>query len=412
MKSLRYRRLRAALRSSEEGSVAVLFGLASIVLVGVVALAVDFTGANAKRAKLQSAADTAAVAGATVLVKEGTSQEATEFAEEYLLSAANGFAFSQAIDASVEAERVSVSLSSAHPSIVGSLFNGPMTVGVESIARLGPPSGNPVCIHALHSSMSKAVNSTGGTSIEAECDVFVNSSSSSSVTMTGGGTITANKACLHGGLCSGTVTPAPEDCGVREDPFASMSPSTSAACTHTNYSQSSGTYSLNPGVYCGGLTLTGGPTVALNPGTYVIRDGQLKMSGGGSMTGIGVTFVFEGSASVDLSGGGTYHLVAPTSGDFKSFVFFQRPSASPNEIAKMNGGGSTFFEGVIYLPTWETVITGGGSVATPSPFSAYIAKNFRAVGGSTISVVYDPERITVPVPSRLFLEPRTIYLSN
>ena len=261
--------------------------------------------------------------------------------------------------------------------------------------------------------MSKAVDSTGGTSIEApECDVFVNSSSDSSVSMTGGGTITADKACLHGDVSSGTVVPDPEDCGVRDDPFASMSPITPAGCTFTDFSQGGGTHSLYPGVYCGGLTLTGGPMVDLNPGTYVIRDGQFKMSGGGSMTGYGVTIVFEGNASIDLAGGGDYHLVAPTSGDFKSFVFFQRPNASPNEIAKMNGGGSTYFEGIIYLPTWETVITGGGSVATPSPFSAYIAKNFRAVGGSSISLVYDPERITVPIPWRLFLEPRTIYLSN
>ena len=156
----RLRQLSVAFRSSEDGSVAVQFGIASIALIGLVALAVDFTGANAKKAKLQSAADSAAVAGATVLVKEGTDAEAAAWAEEHLLSGTGRLSFSEVIDASAEAERVSVSLTSDHPSMAGNLFGGPMTVGVESIARLGPPSGNPVCLHALHGTMSKAVDST------------------------------------------------------------------------------------------------------------------------------------------------------------------------------------------------------------------------------------------------------------
>lgn len=408
-----HRSLRALL-FAEHGSIAVQFGLASIAIVGFVALAVDFTDANAAREKLRSAADAAATASAKVLVAEGTAGQAEQTAEDHLAAVINGIVFDQAIDvvADEDNERVSIDLSSERQSLTGRLFGGAKTVGISVTARLGRPDGSPICVHALHSSMDRAIDATGGTSLSAQCDVFVNSTSASAVKMTGGGGITADNVCVRGGVSSGTMSPAAQDCGVRDDPFASMSPTTPAACTYNNFSQSGGTYTLSPGVYCGGLNLTGGPTVTLNPGTYVIRNGQLKMSGGGSMTGIGVTFVFEGSASMDLSGGGAYHLVAPTSGDFKSFVFFQRPNANPNISVTMKGGGNTYYEGIIYFPTWETVINGGGTATTPSPFSAYIAKNFRAVGGSTISLVWDPDRITVPVPWRLFRQPRSIYLSN
>jgi Flp pilus assembly protein TadG len=408
-----HRPLRRFLRM-EHGSVALQFGLASAALVGVAALAVDFTGANMIRAKLRNAADTAAIAGAKVIVAEGTQQEAEGVADDHLAAAIAGINVDQSIEADVteDNERVTVELTSERSSMVGSLLGGPMTVGVGVTARLGPPNGAPICVHALHGSMARAIDATGGTSIDAQCDVFVNSTSSGSIKMTGGGGITANAICVHGGVDSGVMSPSPQDCGVRADPFASISPTTPSTCGYTNYSGSSGTYTLNPGVYCGGLNLTGGPNVTLNPGTYVIRNGQLKMSGGGSMTGTGVTFVFEGTSHVDLSGGGTYHLVAPTTGPFKSFVFFQRPSANPGAVATMKGGGGTYFEGIIYFPTWETVINGGGVAATPSPFSAYIARSFRAVGGSTISFVWDPDRVTVPVPWRLFREPRSVYLSK
>jgi hypothetical protein len=190
-----------------------------------------------------------------------------------------------------------------------------------------------------------------------------------------------------------------------------MNPTTPASCDFNNFSHGGGTFSMNPGVYCGNVALSGGPTVTLNSGTYVIRNGKFSMSGGGSMTGAGVTLLFEGTSTIDLSGGGTYHITAPTTGDLKGFVIFQRATANPGKIANLSGGGNIYFEGVIYLPTWIAQVSGGGAVGTPSPFSAYIAKGFTYSGGSQVNIVYDPSRITVPVPKELFTD-SAIYLSN
>lgn len=401
--------------SSDGGSVAVQFALASVALIGVMGLAVDFTGANATRAKLQAAADAASIAGVKVLRDEDAAiSEAEGVAEDYLAEAPGlVLPFSQTVQASLDPDQVQVTLTSDQPSIVAKLLKvNAMTVGVTSTAVLGSPEGPPICIHTLDPSMSKAIEGSGGTTVNApDCDVWVNSSNATAVNLSGGSSITAHRACIHGGV-SGSVTPSPEDCGVRDDPFAGMSPTTAAACDHSSYTNGGGSYTLSPGVYCGGLSLSGGPTVTLQPGTYVIRDGKMSMSGGGSMTGSGVTFVFEGTAQLDLSGGGSYHLTAPTTGDFKSFVFFQRPSANPGKTAKMSGGGEMYFEGVIYFPTWTAEVSGGGSVGTPSPWSAYIAKNIKYTGGSAISINYDPDAITVPIPDAIMAGERHIYLAR
>ena len=47
------------------------------------------------------------------------------------------------------------------------------------------------------------------------------------------------------------------------------------SCSEVGFVTSNTTRELNEGVYCGGLTITGGQDVTLNPGTYVIKGGPL-----------------------------------------------------------------------------------------------------------------------------------------
>ena len=161
---------------------------------------------------------------------------------------------------------------------------------------------------------------------------------------------------------------------------------------------------LTPGVYCGGITLTGGAQVEVAPGIYVIRNGKFVMSGGGTMRGDGVTFVIEGSSTVNLSGGGSYWLRAPTDGPTASFIFFQKSDASPGEIAVMSGGGKLYYEGIIYFPTQNIRVSGGGSTTTTSPFTAYIGNTFNYSGGSILNINVDRSGTNVPVPLALYPE--------
>jgi hypothetical protein len=128
--------------------------------------------------------------------------------------------------------------------------------------------------------------------------------------MTGNAAINSVENCFVGGVqktgnCS--VSPAPDgSCKGIPDPLASYlatNPVNVAGCDHHFYSASGNqSITLNPGVYCGGMTFSGPVNVTLSPGLYVIKDGTLSETGG-TFTGTGVTLFLTGlNAGIQMSG--------------------------------------------------------------------------------------------------------------
>ena len=68
-----------------------------------------------------------------------------------------------------------------------------------------------------------------------------------------------------------------------------------------------------PGVYCGGLSITGsGPSLSA-PGLYIMNGGGLSVAGSGSVTGTGITIYDTADGShtykgIQISGSGTITL--------------------------------------------------------------------------------------------------------
>ncbi|MGC9946599.1 MAG: hypothetical protein ABSF64_09560 [Bryobacteraceae bacterium] len=62
--------------------------------------------------------------------------------------------------------------------------------------------------------------------------------------------------------CDAAISPAPVT-GVtpRPDPFASLAPPAYSGCNFNNYVMIAGAEALNPGVYCGGITILGGKAI-------------------------------------------------------------------------------------------------------------------------------------------------------
>jgi Flp pilus assembly protein TadG len=400
--------------AEKKGSVAVLFGATLIPVLGIVGVAIDYGGAVRARQALKASSEAAALAGTKVLQIANTTKATAETAASNFLAANLNLPFpvTKSVAADTSTKIVTVELTAHYPTAVARILGfDSIPLAVESRARAegggtGSASTNSdpaTCVLALHPTSSNAVVVSGGGAWKAgDCKVWVNSSSSQAVVFSGGSSLVSAKNCFHGKASQGTFTPAPVDCGIKDDPFAWMNPPSPANCTYTNFKISGGTHTLNPGVYCGGITMSSGPTVTLNPGTYYIRNGKLTMSGGGSMTGEGVTFVIEGTSEVVLSGGGTYDLVAPDTGDFASFIFFQRPNANPGKKATLSGGGDIYYEGVIYFPTQKLVVSGTGSSTTPSPFTALIANLIEYSGTSTLDIWANQIKSIVTIPPELY----------
>ena len=125
--------------------------------------------------------------------------------------------------------------------------------------------------------------------------------------------------CSAGGASvSGTATvdPAPvTDCPAAADPLASRQGPGVGACDHFDFVLVNKTVTIEPGVYCGGLSIQGSSNVTFNPGVYVIKDGRLALTGTSTMTGNGVGFYITGDALATVLTLQTHvSLSAPVSG--------------------------------------------------------------------------------------------------
>jgi Flp pilus assembly protein TadG len=148
----------------------------------------------------------------------------------------------------------------------------------------------------------------------------------------------------------------------------------------------------------GGLTISGGASsVVFNPGIYYIRNGNLTIGSGPTVTGTGVTFVLEGSgptgAAFIINGGATISLSAPTTNCVKPigtgsnvYPVSQYQIASPydgtngqgicgiviyqeaNNTAAdtVNEGASGTFNGGIYAAGAPLTLSGAGSMTISS----------------------------------------------
>jgi len=202
---------------------------------------------------------------------------------------------------------------------------------------------------------------------------------------------------------TGTATPAPRyNAATMTDPLALIVSPSFSSCTVTSYSLSSGSATLNPGTYCGGMQLTSS-TVTLNPGLYILTGGSTW--NGSTVTGTGVTiFMTQGGGSgfgmFNIDGTSTIALTAPTDsshGGVPTIVVMTDRSwsdAAHNEDFQCSASTITG-DGIYYT-------TGTGQFFTHCTISApnylgMVADNLYS-SGSTISVASNYSNITTGNP--------------
>ena len=161
------------------------------------------------------------------------------------------------------------------------------------------------------------------------------------------------------------------------------------ACDFNNYSPGYGTWTLNPGTYCGGIAIGNGATATFNAGTYIIKGGGLTLVGGTTDTGAGVMFYLTGTnasyGSVTISNGANVTFSAPASGPYMGVVFFQDRSITSASNATFAGGVNMKVTGSLYFPTTSVSYSNGAST---NAYVAIVAKQVSFTGGTNIT--YDP----------------------
>src|SRR6185437_14227182 len=217
---------------------------------------------------------------------------------------------------------------------------------------------------------------------------YVNSSNASAMTLNGSATVNATQILLHGNYTAGNksvVSPAPTTgAAVNADPLVSLPAPAFSGCDHTNWTWSSSVdTTLNPGVYCGGIGITGGATITFNPGIYIINGGGFNWGGSATLNGTHVMFFLTGqngytAAPLNANGNGSINLSAPNSGTYEGLLFFQDRNVAYTTANTFSGNSNSSTSGAFYFPT--TALNYAGS--STGRYQALVAKTINMTGNA------------------------------
>jgi hypothetical protein len=372
-----------------------------VAVLALVGLAIDSGYLQLVKVRMQTAADAAALGAVNELKTAGAAGvRAAAIAD----AALNGFEHGRdGVTVTVEsppssgysvadptAVQVSVSQS------VGSLFMGVlgfhrMNVKARSVARRG---SGPNCVYVLDPAVSGAFSASGGAIAQMSCGVMVDSTHPSALSLAGGAILNAASVTVAGGVSTSggaTISPAPSThATVEADPLAYLAAPAVGACTQTGYTLSNGLVAtISEGVYCNGISVSGGAALTLNPGTYILKGGGLTLAGNSTLKGSGVTFYVTAGGgysygAVSLSGNAIVQLRARTSGPLAGILFLQDRSIVGGAGSTITGGVGSYFTGALYFPTTSVSYSGGAA----TEYTILVANRLAITGGATLNSDY------------------------
>ncbi len=403
------------------GIVAVFVALCLVVLVGFVAIVIDGGLLQDRRRHLQTASDAAVLAAAAQLfiqdpVTQGLDPAHAAEKSALAIAAANGYANDGTISTVTvnipplsgaftgQRNYAEVLIEYRQPRYFSAVFgSGDLPVVARSVARgKWAPVKDGIIVLDKDERGALVIDGGGTNEVSAyvsSAPVIVNSSHSEALIANGsaaiqadvgyqvtGGTSTAGGGQIIGPVKTG-VPPTP-------DPLRHLPPPDPSTMTvrSSNHMQIAGNrvVTLEPGIYQGGITITGQAQVVLEPGIYYMQGGGFSFNGQGSLTGVGV-MLYNAPASdnnslgIDLTGGGTVILSPPTNGIYQGIVFFQdRTKDVPVDI---QGNGTLNITGTLYAANAPVRVDGNGAVSVGSQ---YISRTLKLGGNGSVNVHYDP----------------------
>jgi hypothetical protein len=395
-------------RQSGQALVAATVGL--VALLAATGLAIDVGYLRYQKRLQQSAADSAALAGAAE-IKFGGSGGVTKAAQQD--SSLNGFTDNGSLknigDVTVavsngpadgpnagKPEYVEVIVSAVQPTFFMKILGvNQTTVAARAVAVLGG-GGARGCLYTLGLGGAGGITTNGTASIDApNCGIL----DDSTLTKNGSGHITAasigtvGAVTDHGG---GAITPTPIS-GIiaAADPLSYLTPPAVGGCTTQNGTiqdtkkDKGGTVNLTPGNFCGGISVSGTKDVNFAPGTYVIsaQGGKngIDFGGNGTISGTGVTFYFTATGgSITFHGNQTIKLTAPTAGNYAGILFYQNQANAT--AATLDGNNGSKFEGALYFPGAPLNIN--GAAGSTSAYMIVVVKSVT-LNGATLALPAD-----------------------
>jgi len=390
----------------EEGATAVVYAILLPVLVGMGALAFEAGHFQQRNARIQSAADMAAMAAALEFQITSDREKAKLAGKGDAYE--NGY-IAQGGTVEVESPIVSgkyagsegaiVRITQAQERYLSNIFPGNEKIFHTVEATVVSASGEPICALALNNSDTRAIEITGNTEVNLDgCAVHTNSSANGAFRLGGSGEIEAS--CIS---AVGTV-----DIDNSGDDLQCSEPKDNAAPVVDPYGhvqvdaavvanlpcedkvssiKKNKTTTLGPGRYCDDITVNG--TLELEPGTYYFDTANVKFNGNASALSAappeGVTLVFMNGGELASLNGGEMSIRAQSEGPFAGIALYGDPNTSNSgKDLKITGGQGLSIEGAIYFPAQDIEFRGGADLN--SSCLQLIGNKIKFTGNSGITI--------------------------
>ena len=216
-----------------------------------------------------------------------------------------------------------------------------------------------------------AFNSSDGTFVLNSCGIYDNGN----LQTDNGDSVTASTFLYYGtwspnncnSSCTwnigGSNTPPAHTTSPQSNPLASLTPPSQPATSTTNTQTPNSGATLQPGYYPNGFNLNSNVSVTLNAGLYYMG-GSINVNSGATLTGTGVELYFV-NGSLQPNSGSTLQLTAPattssTAGTTANMLVWE--ASSNGSGMTIDTGSSSYFTGIIYLPTQTLTLNSGSGV--------------------------------------------------
>ncbi len=400
-----------AAKLRRRGAVAVVVTICLIPLIGAMAFAIDGGLMLAARRRAQTVADAAAYAAACQLYSNlGTDPTGFDVSGKARAAAssnasANGFNN----DGTTNTVTINIATQVSNPSlakpgyvevvvidnqarIFGAIFgSGTYAIGARAVARgmVVQASGDSILV--LDPLAGGALSVTGGGTITNSGGVQVNSSNSSAATASGGGTVKAPTIKItgnydpNGSNCfQATTGPVMTAAQAEADPLSDVPPPDPSLLPTQSPVSMSGNNSaiLSPGVYDGGISLSGSSSITLRSGIYFIKNSGFSLTDQASVDGSAGVMIYMNDGSLSFSGGSSLNLTPMTTGPYAGLIYYQNPSDS-NTVG-LSGGSTVSITGTVYAPGAHIGLIVGPS--TNQVGSQFIGKTMSIAGQGDIDI--------------------------
>jgi Flp pilus assembly protein TadG len=407
------------------------------VICGMLGLAVDLGWDYFQRQSAQSAADAAAQAGAAAAIASGniacgtsvvcqaktacpanvvapanTVQTACAYGEangfgtdsKSSLQIASGTGTPPSAPGVISSYYVSATVTRNNPSLFAALVGySPVTVAAQSTAAVvshGPSN----CLYVLDLISLGALTLNNAANARIDCTIVVDSISVASIDVGANSRLTANGISTVGGylITSGGYISVLPTTGIipTVDPLSALPPVTvPTTCNFTNY-VATGSTTLYPGTYCGGISVSNNATTNFTPGTYIINTGSLHINPGATASGSGVLFYLTGNpityGGVFIEQGSTTNFSAPTTGPYQGILFYQDRSLLVGAETQLVGGAAMQLAGTLYFPSTAVSYANGSNPVAYA--TALIAKDVLFNGD--VNITSDPTGLSTGLSSK------------